>query len=443
MGALSTSVLRLLLALALAFALWVFVSYAQNPDQSISYDNVPVDIEGLEPGLVVVDEQGLPRAQRQAVDVSVNTDEETLRNVRVSDLRVFVDLEGRGPGEHNIPINVVTTRSIRLRASADPDYMLIRLDQEIMQTVPLTVEITGVVPFGFEAGAPQVTSRAQPVNAVTVRGPQGRVERVTAVRARADIDRLTANYNSPRTLEPVDADGQPVAGVTVEPATVDVLVPITSSVGIKRVPIVPSVTGAPASGYTVVGVSVAPLLVTLTGSSGPLDDVENVTTADVDVGGASETFTRTVALITPRNTQLRFGEPVEAVVTVTIAPIDQPFQVTLPALVQVTGMSDGLLVSLSPAVTSVTLSGSASRLAALSSAQLVGIVNVRGRTPGTYELEPVFALPEGVALVTPVPRVIVTLRLPPTLTPEPSPTPPEGEEQTTPTPASETPTPTP
>ncbi|MCS6939289.1 MAG: CdaR family protein [Roseiflexaceae bacterium] len=417
MDFLNTSALRFLLALILAFALWVFVSYTQNPDRSIEYDNVPVDIQGLAPGLIVIDKEGLPRAQRPEVDLTVLADEETVKNVRISDLRPFIDLTGRGPGEHNVPVNVVTTRSLRLRTTVEPEYLVIRLDQEITKTVALTVETTGIVPFGFEARAPQATFRGQSLTMVTVRGPLGRVTRVTAVRARVDIDRLTANYNSPRTLEPIDANSQPVAGVTVEPATADILVPIIPSVGLKRVPVVPSITGFPASGYVVAGVEVSPLLVTLTGSSGPLDDAENVSTADVDVTGATQTFTRSVSLIAPRGTQLRFGEPTEAIVTVRITPINRPFQATIPALVQVIGISDGLLASLSPNVVSITVTGASAQLEALSSAQLLGIVNVRGLGPGTYELEPAFTLPEGVTLAAPAPRVFVTLRLPPTAAP--------------------------
>jgi YbbR domain-containing protein len=437
---LNTSALRFLLALILAFTLWVFVSYTQNPDRSIAYENIPVDIEGLAPGLIMIDKEGLPRAQRPEIDLTVLADDETLNDVRISDLRPFVDLTGRGPGEHNVPVNVVTTRSLRLRTSVEPEYLLIRLDQEITQTVALTVETTGVVPFGFEARAPQATSRGQPLTIVTVRGPQGRVTRVTAVRARVDIDRLTANYNSPRTLEPVDANGQPVAGVTVEPATADILVPIIPSVGLKRVPVVPSITGFPASGYVIAGIEVSPLLVTLTGSSGPLDNAENVLTFDVDVTNATQTFTRSVALIAPLGTQLRFGEPAEAMVTVRIAPLNRPFQVTIPASVQVIGIGDGLLASLSPSIVPVTVAGASAQLETLSTAQLLGVVNVRGLGPGTYELEPTFTLPEGVTLAAPAPRVFVTLRLPPTATPTPTSTL-ESDAQPTASPGTPGPTP--
>ena len=35
--------LRLLLSIGLAFALWIFVSFTQNPDQRSAFEGVPVD----------------------------------------------------------------------------------------------------------------------------------------------------------------------------------------------------------------------------------------------------------------------------------------------------------------------------------------------------------------------------------------------------------------
>ncbi|HWQ12869.1 MAG TPA: CdaR family protein, partial [Roseiflexaceae bacterium] len=416
MTTLRAAILRVIMATLLAFALWVFVSYTQNPDVTSSFDSVPVEIEGLAPGVLVVDKDGQPRTGRPTVDLTVDADEETLRNLTVSDLRAFVDVSGRGPGEHSVPINVVPTRSglQRARFSANPDFLLIRLDQEITRTVPLTVEITGSVPFGFEAGEPEVTVAGRPVTEVRVRGPQGRVERVVQARISADIDRLTANYNSSRTPEAVGADGQVVEGVTIDPPTVNLEVPISSSVGVKRVPVVPQLTGLPASGYVVTGVSVEPQLVTLTGSSGPLDAVESVSTFVVSVGGASQTFTRTVAIAEPVNTRLGFGEPTSAVVTVQIAPIARPFQVTLPVAVQVVDIPPGLLTSLSPQVVQVDLAGTAAQLGALDPATLVATVSANGLSPGVHRLTPVLQLPEGLRLVREPPAVTVTLRAPPT-----------------------------
>jgi YbbR domain-containing protein len=421
MSTVRAAVLRLVMAALLAFALWIFVSYTQNPDVTSAFVGVPVELEGLAPGMLVVDNDGQPRSGRATVDLTVDADEDTLRNLTVSDLRAFVDLTDRGPGEHSVPVNIVPTRTglQRARFSAQPDFLLIRLDQEITRTVPLSIEISGSVPFGFEAGEAEAVVGGQQVSAVTVRGPQGRVERVVRALISADIDRLTANYNSPRTPEAVGEDGQVVTGVTVEPPIVNLVVPISSSVGVKRVPVVPVLAGQPASGYVVTGVSVEPQLVTLTGSSGPLDEVESVSTEPVSVLGESTTFTTTVAIAEPVNSRLGFGEPTNAVVTVQIAPIARPFQITLPVPVQVTDVTPGMLVQLSPQVVQVRLAGTTAQLGALDPGSLVAIVSAADLRPGSYQRVPTVRLPEGVRLVEDPPAVTVTLRLPPTSTPTP------------------------
>lgn len=451
---LRTTGLRLLLSIGLGFALWVFVSFTQNPDQSTSFDSVPVDIEGLEPSLVVVDQQGLPRTNRPVVDIAVEGPDATLQTMRQSDLRAFVDLSGRGPGDHNnVPVNVVPSRAglARMSLQAEPAFLSFRLEQEITRTVPLTIEVAGNLPFSFEKGQPSaVDSRNQPVQSVLVRGPQSRVERVTLARLTADIDRLTANYSSPRPVEPLAQDGQVVSGVTADPLTLKVLVPIVSSAGVKRVPVVPRVVGSPASGYLVTSVAVDPQFVRLTGSAGPLDNIQSIGTDDVDLGGASQAISRTVALRPPQNIGLDSGEPSTATVVIQIAPIARPFQITLPVSIQVAEVPDGLQASASPQVVQLTVTGSAQQISALNPATILGSVSASGRGAGSYAIEPTFRLPEGITIVGQPPRVTLTLRPPPTPTPELTPTelaPTTGPPALTPTVTTETsptpPTPTP
>lgn len=313
--------------------------------------------------------------------------------------------------------------------------------------MPLTIEVSGIVPFSYERGVASATVVGSPVEEALVRGPQSRVDRVAQVRAMVNIDRLTANYISPRLLEAIDADGQIVAGVLIEPKSIDVEVPIISSAGIKRVPVVPRVSGDPASGYIVGGVSVEPMFVDLTGSSGPLEQVQSVSTLDVSVEGASRTFSETVALDLPPNTILQAGQPSLAVVTVQIAPIARSFQVTLPVPVRVFGVGEGLSVAFNPTIVEVTLSGTAAQLETLDLNALQAVVNARELEPGTYAIAPSIVLPEGVTLAGEPPQVTLTLQPPPTQTPTTAPTPADvtptetpAEPTLTPAPAGPTPT---
>jgi YbbR domain-containing protein len=421
---LRTTGLRLLLSIGLAFALWVFVSYTQNPDRNSSFEGVPVNIVGRSPELVIVDKDGMPRTSLATVNVTVQGPEETVSNVQKSALRAFVDLSGKGPGEYQIPVSVEPNRSDlrRLSFTADPDFLSFRLEEEITKTVPLTIEVTGSVPFSFEKGEARATVQGQPVHTARVRGPKNRIDLTTVVRATANIDRLTANYSSPRPLEALAGDGRVVDGVAIEPASVNVLVPISSSAGIKRVPVVPTLVGNPASGYVVSNVTVEPEFVQLTGGSGSLDGVQSIKTREVDLGGASQTISRTVALNVPANTSLGSGEPNMVIVRVQMEPIARSFQVTLPAPVQVADIGSGLLVTLSPQSVQLSLTGTAGELSNFDPATLQGTVSVRGLGAGTYTIATVFQLPRGVAIVGQPPKVTVTLRLPPTAVPSATPT---------------------
>jgi YbbR domain-containing protein len=422
--------LRLLLAIGLAFALWIFVSYTENPDRSIQFKDRPVIPEGLAPGLVIVDQNGLPDPALTTVTITLEADRETLAAPGISDVQAYVSLNDLGPADHIVPVGARVTLPGRQPdiTAIVPSHLPIRIDQVISQTVPLTIEVDGTVPFSYEPRTPSMISQGESISETLVTGPRNQVEQVVLTRVTANIDRLTGNYDSPRQVEALGADGKVVAGVTVVPQSVRALVPIVSSVGIKRVPVVPRVVGEPASGYVVAGVAITPQFVRLTGSAGPLEQVQSVETQPVDVTGASGTISRTVRLQQLNGTSLLAGEPISATVQVQIAPISRSFQVTLPIPITVSDVGAGLLFSVNPQVVPVALTGSAERLAALDAAKLQGIVSARDLSAGTYMIAPQYDLPLGIKLVNESKVTLILRQIPtpteaPTTTPSPQGTP--------------------
>jgi YbbR domain-containing protein len=391
--------------------------------------------------MVIVDNNGLPRTARPTVDVTVEAPAQELQNVSERDIRAFVDATSLAPGQYVLDVQVQSTRldQPRLQYTPDPFRIPLRIEQEITRTVPITVSVQGTVPFSYEAGETRVTVGEQVQTLASVRGPANRIEEVTAVRTSVDIDRLTSTYNSPRPLEAITEDGRVVDGVTIDPAQVNVQVPIFSSVGSKRVPIVPQLVGEPASGYIVTSIAVDPQLVTLTGSSGPLDEVQNISTSPINITNSSSSISRTVGLLEPEGVRVRFGEPVAALVTVNIVPLEQPYQIRLPIPVQVAGVANGLLVTVSPPIVSVTFQGRPGQLAQLDPSALQAVASVRGLGPGVYTVDAVVALPENSGITAQNQKVTVTLRIPATAVPTaapatPAPATPESTPDNTPIP---------
>jgi YbbR domain-containing protein len=411
--------LRLVLAIGLGFALWIFVSYTEAPDRLTQFRDLPVSAEDLMPGLVIVDQNGLPNPSLPSVSVTLRSIGETSVTPSSNDIQAYVNLSSSGPGENSVPVGARVTIPGRKPeiAAIEPDFLSIRIEREITRTVPLTIELEGNVPFSYENLLASATLRGRSVTAVSVRGPQSRVERVAVARAVVDIDGRTASYDSPRQLEAIGADGQEIEGVMVDPTSVNVSVPIVSSAGIKRVPVVPQVDGEPASGYVVSGLTVEPQFVRLAGGASALEDVQSVTTEAVNIQGASRTISRTVRLRELSSTPLLVGEPISATVTVRVTPIERPFQVTLPVPIAIADLGSGLLWSVNPPIVQLTLSGAAAQLATLDVQNLVGSVSVSGLGAGVYRLTPTFVLPDGVRLAGEPPQVVVVLRLPPSPTP--------------------------
>ncbi|NTU83566.1 MAG: hypothetical protein HGA45_30055, partial [Chloroflexales bacterium] len=382
MTSLRASILRVALAFGLSFGLWAFVSFSQNPEETVTFPEVPLETVGLTDGLVIVDGNGLPNEKLPVVSITLRTDREQLTTLRPVDIRAVADLTGLGPGEHIVPVNVQPTRgNVSFQPATggvEPSLVPIRLEQLSTREVPIEVEVQGNLPFSFERGEPKISSGGDPIETVRVVGPQSRVSRVTAARATANIEQLRATYLAPLSLEAIDVGGQPVEGARLEPNTVTVEIPINPVVGLKLVPVQPAIVGLPAPGYEVRGVVVDPPLIALAGSSGPLDAVEVLTTAPIDLAGARESMGRIVAISFPEGTSPREGEPDTARVTVQIAPLSMRFQVQLPAQVSATGVGPDLAVALSPAVVSLALSGSSQALADLAQAPQRAVVDVSG-----------------------------------------------------------------
>lgn len=432
--------LRLLLALGLSFALWVFVSFSENPDQSASFNGVPVDVQGLSSGLVLVDTNGLPRTSLPPVDITVQSDEQTLSRVQSSDFQAFVDLSEVGAGEHVVSVVAEADRSDLAGlafSQITPSNIAIRLEQLITTTVPITVDVRGNLPFSFERSEPEVRVAGTPISQTMVVGPQGRVAQVQMVQAVAAIEQLRADYTSSVALQPLDANGDLVAGVTLRPDEVNVRVPIRSVAGLRRVAVLGQVTGIPAPGYTISTITSDPQLVNLTGSSGPLDAVNEIETEAIDITGATGAISREVSLLLPPGTSLQVGQPSRVIITVQIEPLRRPFTIRLPVPVQIVNIGGGLVAAPPAPFVQVTLTGADAALAQLGNTPLQATADVAGLGPGSHVITPQLPLPEGVRVVGAVPNVTLTLRALPTATsPPPSQGPPGGQ---TPQPSAEVP----
>ena len=437
--------LRMSMACMMAVALWVFVSFTENPQQTLPLTNLPIIAEGLNADLILVDPAtGQPVV---APDAVVNADmvgpKDLLAALNKQNVQPYVSLGGLGPGLHQVPVQmrVVPARPEIRFNTLSPEQIRVEIEQIITASVPLSVTVVGQPPTSYEASVPLVTMNNEAVETVAIVGPANLVRRVVAGQIEIDLSSQTTNLRTQRDVLPIDMLGRVVEGVVVQPEEVLVAVNILSSSGIKRVPIIYVIEGQPPTGLRP-EITLDPAFVSIIGSSRALANVDFIETEPLVLAGNGQAFTSTLRLRFPSGVTARDARAAETTVaTVELVPIDTPFVVKLPVLA--VNEDPDTDVQITPRLIEVKLRGSP--LALQGEPTLVVSVDVAGLAPGSYTLVPSIVLPGGLALAEPLQPldVLIIERVLPTPTPAPQPTADPRTPVGLPTPTTEGATPTP
>lgn len=299
--------------------------------------------------------------------------------------------------------------------SVEPSEVTVTLDPLDEKVVPVEVDY-GAVPETLSVDDPRVSP-----DEVSVRGAASLVDRVDRAVARVLIDESGIDVDRPVVqLEPVDIDGQPVAGVELEPDTVDVNVDVEEVETNLTVPVRPNIeAGSPAPGFALEALSVEPAAVTLRGLPEVLAEIGEVLTEPLSIEGASSDQTFEAELVLPDGVRLADGDEPAVTVTATIGPSVSSRTFVVGVVCAGAG-ANACLPRLDQLT--VTLSGPGGALSELEAADLTPSVDASGLAPGDYDLTPSLpALPEGVELLGISPGTVPVTIQEPASPPTPAP----------------------
>jgi YbbR domain-containing protein len=401
-------------AVAVAVLLFVWATLIYNappPEVTELFDGrIPVERPDVPAGFVL-------RAQLGETSVRLRGTAEAIRAVGQQQLRATLDVGSLAPGPdlQDAPVRV-TVSDDRVRVvEAIPATMPVRLERRAERTLAVQPRLANGPPPGFQP-AP-ATFRPQ---GVTVSGPESAVAMVAAVLATVRFGDAPVDLAQDVRPVPVDAAGQVVDGVEVDPAAVHVTIEVRSSATTRTVPVLWQVRGDVAPGHWISRVTTEPLVVTVSGDRAAVAAVERIETSVVDVSGLSAARTFTVPLVVPSGLSVIGAQ--EATVTVTVVALagTRPFPLVA---IQPANVGLELSVSVDPATVDVVVAGTVPVLGALRADSVTAVVDVAGRGPGQYTLEVSVRAPTGVTVQAPqVTRATVTIRSTrPSPTPSPSP----------------------
>src|SRR5919109_1713492 len=299
------------------------------------------------------------------VDVRYRASPEAVGAIDPSSFAASVDLSAydlaRPAEPQSLPVQVRSLVPGVTVESVNPEQVTVVLDEVATKPIPVRVEI-GELPAGLETGREQVSD-----DEVIARGASSLIARVDHAVASVRIDPSGINVTGPVVLRAVGVDGEEVEPIELTPDTVTIEVEVRQVETTRTVPVRPDVRGTPASGFALTSVSVEPAAVTIQGIPDVLEGVNEIPTEAISIAGASAEQEISASLVVPEGARLLGNADATVTVTVTIVPslASRTFVVGVACV----GAGENACL---PSVTSasVTLSGPAAALGALTAAQV-------------------------------------------------------------------------
>jgi YbbR domain-containing protein len=373
------------LSVALAFGVWMLIIDTEHPTRTGVFPvDIPVEPVNMPEGLTL----GGPLGD---VTLSIEADEDLWEQFTASDFKATVNLLGAQMGTQDVEVQVEPLgerNGLRIieviptlhSAGAPPGTVRVELKPLVSQVVPVSLDLVGAPLIGYEPSTPNVEPEQ-----VVVSGPEDLVGRVAAAVASVDLSGVVTDVRQTYSLVPRDDSGFIVAGVTLDPSSVDIEITVEQKRFSRLVVVSPSLEGSPAAGYNVMAVELDPPSVTLLGPLELLNVTSFVVTDDIDITGATSDITRIVNLV-----GLASGVSISGsgTVTVRISIAAGEGEATFGVAPQWMGVASELRVVSVTSLVQVTLQGELPTLRNVSPDQVTVSVDLSGLGAGSHRLEP-------------------------------------------------------
>ncbi|MBR5617087.1 MAG: hypothetical protein IKW50_02775 [Oscillospiraceae bacterium] len=370
----------LLLSVALATGLWLYVITTVSPDYRMTIPGVPVVFEG-ESWLLENRNLMITDGMSATVELEVSGNRSDLSKLNSSNVILKVDLtKVYEAGTANLTYTISTPPDVPSSAvtvvNRNPASIKLTVEKRLTKEIPVNVAFTGAVPDNFMADTENVVLDYPVIN---IQGPASVVEQITQARVDIDLEDRTESLSETYRFTLCDEAGNPVA---VEQITTDVA-EVHLDVKIQRYKEIPLrlnliYGGGATRGYT--RYEIKPSSIRVSGSDAVLEDLTEIVLGTVNLAEQTEDTQVTYAINLP--------EGVTNLTGITEATADIRFvglsskKLTIEHIT-VTNVPPGLHAELVNEVIEVTLRGPAARIEQIKPEDVVVTVDLTGKEAGT------------------------------------------------------------
>lgn len=373
-------------SLVLAFFVWVIATLQSDPIQQKPYSSVTVRLTP-DTGLLVTS----PVQANRLARVVIRAPRSVLDLLTKEEIEIWADLTGLGTGEHVVELQYRLLRQQASIVDISPSRMRVTLEEAAQRQIPLRASVTGEPPLGYTYDSPTFDVN---LNQVLVSGAASKVNEVVAAQVELDLRQQRNPYEVDMRLVAVDADGNAVTDVTLDPQVARVRVNIRRRDDVREVTVRPNIQGAPPDGYVLSTLSYEPQTVLISGSPLELANLPEILSTDlIDLSTHTTSFEIAVPVVLPDSSLLLLSTQ-NVTVTVEISPVTGSRQFD-DVQVEVLGLPEGYTIRLVPAQVSVLVTGPQAQLDELTSSEIRVVLDLNGLSPGNYTLTPTVSVDQG------------------------------------------------
>ena len=383
------NLLWLAVSALLATAVWYIAVTSADPITQRRFYGIPIQ---LVPSTMAV----MTNSPTRVVDVTIQGAQTTVSSRRNDDILVRADLSRLGPGTHLVPLKVDLVQPDspgfrRLVSQVAPSQITVELEPRESHEKRIIVELSESPPLGFRNDEPELE-----IDQVMVSGAASRVSQVVAVVGELDLSASRNPIEVDLRLHAVDADGNRVEGVELEPQAATVSANIARRDDIRQIAVRPNVLlKTLPEGFTLKNQSYDPESLFVSGAPEQLANIsDTLLTTPISLEGREEGFVTSVPIQLPDDELFVMGGDSNITVSIEIIPIVVSRQIDSIEVGQI-GLAEEYGVSIVPTTVSAIITGPVVQVEALAREGIQVLVDLDGLAPGVYDMAPSISITQG------------------------------------------------
>lgn len=301
------------LSLLLAIFLWAYVMGNKNPNKTVEYRGIPVQLDGLTQ-LNTNDLVVLEGGDNQ-VTVNVEGDRSSILEMSRDYVSAVASITHiTEPGEYDLNYRVTLDATGVKVASRNPGKVHIVVDRISKASIPVELEITGKPADGYV----MATSPRTYPDAVTIKGPSTLLEQVKRARVSYDVSETTGTTQTVLTYQLLDASGNEITDNRISAESPSVTLTVTMKKN-GSIPLTVNLENHEYLKSTMVTVDIEPQSIQLIGATDTMLVLNQISLGTIDLADVveNEQTVFTIPIVLPNGVSAEAGTPVSARVTVT------------------------------------------------------------------------------------------------------------------------------